>query len=196
MNAKRGKKNFCGKLPPVKAGQGTDRTERAWKLAQLAATLANHNSEHIGTEDPAVSWWFRQENFLEHCVRRADYLLNSAELYAHKEHAYQLFKCEFKYLTVNQIAKVFQKHSWKGLTSNQTVDQTLAAFVRRLRRFEDKGHTAVDDATRLKSFNIWIPTADVERVGKSKTYFAVYIFRVAEILRLEGHEKLVRDLLT
>jgi hypothetical protein len=111
-------------------------SDRQWKIAQLAATLATryavpHGQSHIAKRtDPA--WTLianeadpRLDPFYISLLRRAEFLLIGAGARWGQLHAEELFDPADHY-TVKEITREFQLAGWAGLESVNSVKKLLA----------------------------------------------------------------------
>ena len=109
-------------------------SDRAWKTATLAATLATRYRVDHGQPQHGVSSGDSTLNrneadpqldgFYVSLIRRAEFLLAQAEARTGRIHASQLFDPRRRY-TISEILQVFREARWKGLTSENSVRSIL-----------------------------------------------------------------------
>jgi len=134
--------------PPENIGEGerpaADESERAWKIAQLAATLAARypvppGQPQDGVSERGDSTLARNEadpqldRFYISLLRRAEFLLNFAGARFGQLHAADLFDPRYRY-TVKEITKRFEQAGWAGLTSENSVRSLLKDVQGELQR--------------------------------------------------------------
>ena len=115
--------------PPIESVDARVSSERAWKIAQLAAVLASSIEPR-----ERISSGFRSEPQIASvsldplyagALKRAESLLDWAEGNWGPVHAYRLFE-ESEILTEEQILNVFKEVEWPDLKSKQPVMDLMA----------------------------------------------------------------------
>jgi len=105
--------------------------DRAWKIAQLAATLAgNFDPPQRGSQDVINNPGIAEKNldpYFAAVLKRAETLLSWAEGKWEDIHAYQLFE-EGKILTAEKIADRFKEVSWEDIHSKTTVAERMVGI--------------------------------------------------------------------
>jgi len=129
--------------------------ERAWKIAQIAATLASRYLILPGQPSDSASndgdWTLARDEaapeldrFFLSLLRRAEFLLLHGERRAGSIHAWQLFD-PARYYSVREITKEFQLAGWTGLTSENSVRSLFAEIKKTIGQ-----HTEADLKHRLR----------------------------------------------
>ncbi|HEX8371797.1 MAG TPA: hypothetical protein VF585_03385 [Chthoniobacterales bacterium] len=103
--------------------------DRAWKIAQLAATLASAQDIREGgmpgmRMNPKIAST-DLDPYFSAALKRAETLLGWAEGKWGEIQAFRLFE-EGKVLTEEEILKTFSAHGWQGLSSKQPVMDLMA----------------------------------------------------------------------
>lgn len=110
--------------PSSKSAQPSNVSDRAWKIAQLAAVLVQtFNQKERGPRGLKVNPRLASkelDSYYAAALKRADILLSWAEGRGGDVHAYQLFE-EGERLTEAQIMKIFKGVGWDGVKSKQPV---------------------------------------------------------------------------
>lgn len=128
------------KRPPETAQK--DREERAWKVAQLAATLATRYSmpmdnRHL-TGEAFIDYQLEDgedslalDAFYLGLTARAETLLAMAEKRTGFVYAYQFFE-RGRHYTFSEMETVFTKCDWNGLTSENSIRNLVKKLVSEL----------------------------------------------------------------
>ena len=121
--------------PTTSVAPSTTGTDRAWKVAQLAATLATRYVVHLGQSNTSATnngdWTLVRneaapelDGFYLSLLRRAEFLLAHGEARVGRVHASQLFDSTRRY-SVKEITAEFRQSGWTGLTSENSIRSLL-----------------------------------------------------------------------
>lgn len=159
---------------------------RAWRLAKLAAMLAPktfltaHAGDHqtleiIRARSPEgdILNVLNNETAFEYLLDGADYLLTAAERRSGVQQASQLFRGGPEFLAVDAIANVFRRHRWKGLKSNETVQELLYRVLNKLAEMDRLARAKRSDnelkflpaVPSVLEFPLW-PDPEIESAAK------------------------------
>jgi hypothetical protein len=112
---------------------GQSGEDRAWKIAQLAATLASKTylTAEVANGERKILMEHNRKVELGWAIEQADYVLAAAEYTARTKHAYELFDSDW--YTRDRAARIFRKHSWPNLKSWHSVEQLLEEILKELK---------------------------------------------------------------
>lgn len=113
---------------------GTASSDRAWKIAQLAATLASsaqipESPVGASISGPRIASSM-MDSYYAAALKRAETILDWAEGKWGELHAYQIFD-KGEVLTEDDIMHVFNRHQWAGLKAKTPVINLMAEIRRR-----------------------------------------------------------------
>jgi hypothetical protein len=112
-----------------RAATAPNADDRAWKIAQLAATLASKT--YVQPGEVTLMTQNNRKVELGWAIEQAQFLLAGAEHAARIRHAYDLF--DSGWYSIDKARRIFEEHSWPRLRGWQSVEGLLEEILKKLK---------------------------------------------------------------